>query len=135
MRTAKNELAKRRAWLGVATLGMLAGSLALAGAPGKRPATNVKEAAASSPEAASQSVLSGDSSVPGTSATLAGKNIESPITNQHVRVGQMPKGEYPVIANVVVDYRDDEMTKARARGELVGPLPLPSQLGGVAAGG
>jgi len=135
MRAAKNELAKRRVWLGVTALGILACSLALAGAPGRQPAPGVHEAAASQVKAASNPSTATPASQAAALHPDAGTVVESPVIRQRVRGGQMPKGELQVIANVVVDYRDDEMTKARVRGELVGPLPMPSELGVVAAGG
>ena len=39
-------------------------------------------------------------------------------------------GEIPVMPVIEVDYRDDEATRMRAAGLLVGPLPMPTQMQG-----
>ncbi|MDO8629586.1 MAG: hypothetical protein Q7R41_03775 [Phycisphaerales bacterium] len=45
-------------------------------------------------------------------------------------------GDVPIMPVTVVDYRDDEGTRMRDAGLLVGPLPMPTRLqGGVAAVG
>jgi len=163
MRAAKIRSGAGRELLGVAVLGVLACSLALAGAPVRRTASSatkggdrqtaptVEETQGIAPQLvvpAKKSISAKPLAATGaTEANSSGGLTEADsgeilrpraaneTTKQRVIAGQMPQGELPLIAKMVVDYRADEMTKARREGRLVGALPQRSQLGGVAAGG
>ncbi|MEK7755838.1 MAG: hypothetical protein AAB385_01350, partial [Planctomycetota bacterium] len=54
-------------------------------------------------------------------------------STSRVKVGTIPAAGYKVINTVRVDYRDDEGTRLRNAGKLIGPMPSAGQLGGVAA--
>jgi len=47
-------------------------------------------------------------------------------------LANLTKGDIKIMPTIVVDYRDDDATRMREAGLLVGPLPLPT--GGVASG-
>jgi len=42
-----------------------------------------------------------------------------------VRIGKIPQGSYRHAPPIVVDYRNDEGSRLRREGKLVGPMPLP----------
>src|SRR3990172_6956709 len=53
-----------------------------------------------------------------------------------VKVGTIPTTGLPVIATIEVDWRDDEGTRLRQAGKLIGPMPNPAlHPGGGATGG
>ncbi|MFH1110664.1 MAG: hypothetical protein V1790_15920, partial [Planctomycetota bacterium] len=56
--------------------------------------------------------------------------------SSRVTAGSIPATGLGVIATVYVDWRDDEGTRLRQAGKLIGPMPYPGdQAGGVADGG
>ncbi|NOX57901.1 MAG: hypothetical protein GXP29_03470 [Planctomycetes bacterium] len=50
------------------------------------------------------------------------------------RMQQVPPGGYPIFAPQVVDYRNDEPSRLRRAGLLVGAMPLPDGFGMVSTG-
>ena len=50
-------------------------------------------------------------------------------------LANLMSGDVPTFPTIVVDYRDDDATRARDAGLLQGPLPLNTHEGGVAGGG
>jgi hypothetical protein len=49
--------------------------------------------------------------------------------------GEAPEGHFPEVARYLVDYRADEMTRARNEGQYVGPMPMTLGVSNIAAGG
>ena len=51
-------------------------------------------------------------------------------------LANLAKGDVPIMPTIIVDYRDDDATRMREAGLLIGPLPLRADVqGGVATGG
>jgi len=51
-----------------------------------------------------------------------------------VKAGTIPAGGLRVVSTTYVDYRNDQGTRLRRAGKLIGPMPGPGQMGGVAGG-
>lgn len=114
--------------IGVAALA-LGLSLKLEGAPPssrpEQPQIKVPSAAAQQKAAATVEGLS-------SSPTPADAPQES---TSRVTTGMIPASGMEVIATIHVDWRDDEGTRLRQAGKLIGPMPFVGELGGVATGG
>lgn len=149
---ASKGVAQHRAWLGAAALATLVFGLTIAGADVTKTTRttagagghSVAPAVTSSPDHtdATTNVVSDGSSLSfakdadkASSAVSSSANPKKRAVYQQVRAGQIPEGEFPLIAAHVVDYRDDDMTRARNEGRLVGPLPMTLQADVTAAGG
>ncbi len=89
---------------------------------------------------------SGEKVSPGAIQDIGSTNVEAPpsrltpslVINEsttRAKAGSIPDDGMPVIATIHVDWRDDEGTRLRQAGKLVGPLPHPGQWGGVATAG
>ncbi|MFH1107959.1 MAG: hypothetical protein V1790_01995, partial [Planctomycetota bacterium] len=139
MRAAKNVLARRRAWLGVAVLGAVAYSLALAGGPLGRTSLNAERSGNKQSRETSVTPQRNGTTSLAKLEPLSASQTSAPFlpagNPSRVTAGSIPATGLGVIATVYVDWRDDEGTRLRQAGKLIGPMPGPGEMGGVATGG
>src|SRR3990172_4776177 len=86
---------------------------------------------------------SGDKAAQGVARETTATKVESLSTREvapavpeadasRVRAGTIPAAGFRVVSTTYVNHLDDEPSRLRREGKLVGPMPLPGQLGGVA---